>query len=169
MKARIPVVAFFVLAAGIFMYSGMTLQEKRGGAQERQEMESLIKKELLAFHNQPFPAPQRNIFVRQRISDQRNEISPLTPGNFQMPDTADSPVQEQTEAINVEFNLNYIGYVKSGDRVVALILLEGESYAVESGDVLESGLTVGEISPDDIEIIGSDSISRRIMLEGEQR
>ncbi len=169
MKARVSIIAFFILASGIFLYSGITQQEKGGESREQQETGSLIKKELLALRNKPFSAPQRNIFVRQRMSSQRNDDSPLAPRNFQMPNTGESPNQEQTETKNIGFNLNYIGYVKSGDRVVALILLEGEAYAVESGDVFGAGLTVGEISPEDIEIIGSDSTSKKIILEGERR
>lgn len=65
-------------------------------------------------------------------------------------------------------DVKYIGYVKSEKRVVALIILEGQTYAVESGDVLEMDVTIGEITPDDMEIIDQGSEPKRINLEGEK-
>ena len=64
--------------------------------------------------------------------------------------------------------MKYIGYVKSGNRVVALVIFEGDTYAVESGDVLEMGLTIGDITPDELEIIDRGSEPVRINLEGEK-
>jgi Tfp pilus assembly protein PilP len=167
MKAKISLLAFFVLASGILLHSGLSQKSEATESQEKQEKGSLIRKDLLVLQDKKFPSPQRNIFVRQRARTQQNETSPATSGNFQTSNPGASSSQEETLSKDVAVNLNYIGYVKSGDRVVALILLEGEAYAVESGDVLVIGVTIGEITPDDIEIIGSDSVSRRIKLEGE--
>jgi Tfp pilus assembly protein PilP len=64
--------------------------------------------------------------------------------------------------------VKYIGYVKSGKKVVALILIGSETYAVESGDVLEVGMTIGKITPDDMEIFNQGSEPIRINLEGER-
>jgi hypothetical protein len=52
--------------------------------------------------------------------------------------------------------------------VVALIILEGNTYAVESGDVLEMGVSIGEITPDYMEINDRGSEPIRINLEGEK-
>lgn len=167
MRAKISLLAFFVFASGIFLYSGVLQEKNTKGLLEMQETGSLIKKELLNIQNKRFPSPRRNIFLRQRVSMSQNEISPSTGGDLRMPNAEDSPSRKETEQEKIGFHLNYIGYVRSGDRVVALILWEGEVYPVESGDVLEGGVAIGEISPDDIEIIGPDSVSRRIKLEGE--
>ena len=124
MRVRISVLAFFVLVSGIFLYSGISQKRDKREFQEIQETGSLIRKDLLDFQNKIFPSPQRNIFVRQRVSHQQDEISPSARGNFQMPNAEDSPPQGEAENQNSDFNLNYIGYVKSGARVVALVLLE---------------------------------------------
>ncbi len=79
-----------------------------------------------------------------------------------------TPDQEKAVMEVDRFNVKYIGYVRSGERVVALILLGSKSYAVESGDILETGLTIGEITPDDIEISSQGSEPQRINLEGEK-
>ena len=78
-----------------------------------------------------------------------------------------SPEQKMAAEEAVRTNVQYIGYVQSGDRVVALIILEGQTYAVESGDVLEGGVTIGEITPDDLEIMDRGSQPERIRIEGE--
>ena len=39
---------------------------------------------------------------------------------------------------------------------------------IESGDVLEMDVTIGEITPDDMEIISQGSEPKRINLEGEK-
>jgi Tfp pilus assembly protein PilP len=72
------------------------------------------------------------------------------------------------ESESLRMNVQYIGYVQSGNKVVALIILEGQTYAVESGDILETGVTIGKITPDDLEIIDSGSEPLRINLEGEE-
>ena len=136
--------------------------------QEQEETGSLIRKELLVPQNREFPPPGRNIFVRRGGSPQPNEAIPSEGGNFRTSGSGDSSPRQEEVSKDVAFNLNYIGYVESGDKVVALVLWEGEAYAVESGDVLAAGVTVGDITPDDIEIIDSDSVSRRIKLEGER-
>ena len=115
-------------------------------------------------------SPKRNIFTRQRSSQGVDEFSPL--GDFQSPllkpGQQPTPDQEIAAMEANSVNVQYIGYVQSGRRVVALIILEGQTYAVESGDVLETGLTIGEITPDDMEIINRGSEPIRINLEGEK-
>jgi hypothetical protein len=81
-----------------------------------------------------------------------------------------SPIQpgSKNETTEISINVTYIGYVNSEERVIALIILDGETYAVESGDLLEGGIHIGEITPDDIEIIGPDTESNKVKLEGEK-
>jgi hypothetical protein len=52
--------------------------------------------------------------------------------------------------------------------MVALIVFEGDALAVEKGEVISEGVKIGEITPEEIEIIGSDSQKRRYYLEGER-
>lgn len=167
MKAKLSLLVFVAFVSGIFLYSDPSQKKDARESQQQQETGSLIRKDLLVPKNRKFPPPQRNIFVRQRMSSQPNETSSLPAGNYQMSNSETPSSQQETSSEDVTFNLTYIGYVESGNRIVALILWEGETYAVESGDVLTGGITIGEITPDDLEIIDSDSVSRRIKLEGE--
>lgn len=137
---------------------------------EKKEQNSLIRKDLLIPPQKSLPSPKRNIFSKRRASSGANEFSPS--GDFPSPRQKSgqntSPDQKSAPTEEVRINVLYIGYVQSGNRVVALIILEGQTYAVESGDVLETGLTIGEITPDDMEIMAQSSEPIRINLEGEK-
>ena len=166
-KFGIPVL-IFILAASL-LFPGKFPQNKKEKAQEIKEHKSLIRKELLTSLNKTLIPPKRNIFTRQRAGAIANEIS--SSGDFQAfqaPGQKKSPDQQETAIEETRINVNYIGYVKSGKRVVALIIFEGETYAVESGDVLEMGLTIGDITPDKMEIINLGSEPIKINLEGEK-
>lgn len=147
------------------LYPGIAPQNKEQKAQEKKEEKSLIMKDLLVPPDKTLTPPKRNIFTRQRASTVMDNS--YLPGNFQSPEQKKSPVQQESAVEKVGINVQYIGYVKSGKRVVALIILGGEIYAVESGDVLETGMTIGEITPDDMEIFDKGSEPKRISLEGE--
>ena len=150
--------------------SGMSPQEKSEKAAEKNRQKSLVMKELLRPSKKSLAPPKRNIFTRQRGNPSADSFS--ASGDFlspeQTPEQGMNPDQKKTVVEEDRFNVKYIGYVRSGERVVALILLGSKSYAVESGDILETGLTIGEITSDDIEISSQDSPPQRINLEGEK-
>ncbi len=62
-------------------------------------------------------------------------------------------------------NIKYIGYVVSCEKIVALIIIDGNALAVEKGETISEGAKVGEITPEEIEIIGPDSEKRKYSLE----
>lgn len=166
MKVIAKALLFLFVPVYFYVYPG-TLQ--KGQQQENQERKSLILKELLEPSEKTLPVPKRNIFTRQRGRSAGEEVSP----RGDLPITGEgaigesSPVQKKAAAEKPRTNVQYIGYVQSGKKVVALIILEGQTYAVESGDVLEMGVTIGEITPDDLEMMDQDNQSERIRLEGE--
>ncbi len=154
-----------LFASGV-LYPGVFLQNKKEKVQGKKELKSLIKKELLVPPDKTLPPPKRNIFTRQRASAALDEISPFE--NIQT-SVRKKLADEQKPAVEeIRTSVKYIGYVKSGERVVALILVAGESYAVESGDILEAGVTIGKVTPDDMEIFDKGPEPRKINLEGER-
>jgi hypothetical protein len=157
---------FLFLFVSSLMYPGILQQDSD---RKQQEPKSLIMKELLVPRAKSLPPPKRNIFTRQRPgSGARKFDSPEgfpSPGQIQGKNV--SPDQNKKTEEEVRINVRYIGYVQSGKKVVAVIILEGQTYAVESGDILDMGVTIGEITPDDLEIIDKSSQSKRIRLEGE--
>ncbi len=158
-------VSICFIAMGV-LYPGKLPQNEKEKVQKIKERKSLVMKELLMPPKKSLSPPKRNIFTRQRAGPGPNEFS--RPGDFQSPLQEKSPDQQKSAVEEVQINVKYIGYVQSEKRVVALIILEGQTYAVESGDVLETGVTIGEITPDDMEIIDQGSEPKRINLEGEK-
>lgn len=162
-------VASFLLVTSI-LYSGIAPQDKSEEGQDKNERKSLIMKELLKPSKKSLAPTKRNIFTRQRGNPRANEFSPS--GDFLSPEQTSgqelTPGQKKTAMEKDRINAKYIGYVQSGERVVALILIGSRAYAVESGDILETGMTIGEITPDDIEISIQGSEPQRISLEGEK-
>jgi hypothetical protein len=165
-KATMAVILSLLFFVPSFI-SPKALQQEQG--QKKQERKSLVLKELLTPPQKTLLPPKRNIFTRQRANTSPGEF--LSEGNTVLSGQAsirqNSPEQKMAAGEAARANAQYIGYVQSGDRVVALIILEGQTYAVESGDVLEGGVTIGEITPDDLEIMDRDGQSERIRIEGE--
>ena len=65
-------------------------------------------------------------------------------------------------------NIRYIGYIVFGEKIVALIIIDGNALAVEKGEMINERIKVGKITPDEIEIMGPDSKKRKYSLEGEK-
>jgi len=165
-KTKFPVKILLIFLVWSLLYPGIQQQDQN---QKERERKSLIMKELLTPRKKSLPPPRRNIFTRQRKNAVAGEFSPRedfsSPG--QTPKQGTSAGQKQAAEVETGVSVQYIGYVRSGERVVALIILQGQTYAVESGDVLEMGVTIGEITPEDLEILGQGSQTKRIRLEGE--
>jgi hypothetical protein len=157
-------ICFIVSSA---LYSGVYLQKKKEKVQEKKERTSLVRKDLLKSTKEPLPPIKRNIFTRQRMTIPGGGDNSVLE-DFRRPGQKQSADSQPAEAEQVRIDVKYIGYVQSGEKVVALIILGGNTYAVESGDVLEMGVSIGEITPDDMEIIDRGSEPIRIDLEGEK-
>ena len=65
------------------------------------------------------------------------------------------------------FGLRYIGYVKSGQKITALILFEGEALAVDVGEEIAEDVSISKITLENITMIGPDQEPRTFPLEGE--
>jgi hypothetical protein len=81
------------------------------------------------------------------------------------PTGEDVPTEVVTPAFNI--NLRYIGFIVSARRLVALILLDGQAFAVAEGEVVSEGVRIGKISVEEIEVVLPDSSTRKFSLEGE--
>ena len=65
-----------------------------------------------------------------------------------------------------DLNIRYIGYIVSDEKIVALIIFDGNTLAVEKGEMINKKVKVGKITPEEIEFIGPDSEKRKYSLEG---
>jgi hypothetical protein len=168
MKAKAWVLVSAILFFAVFVCAGSRQEAQESTPRKAKGQTSLVRKDLLQPTRKQLSPPLRNIFTRQRISSSGEGSEYF--GEEQRLSPRGTPFQAVSENQNAEISINvkYIGYVNSEKRVIALIILNGETYAVESGDMLEGGVHIGEITPDDIEVIGPDSESNKVKLEGEK-
>lgn len=128
----------------------------------------LVRKDLLEPTRKRLLPPQRNIFTRQRMIPRGGEEEFFNTERMPSPGGTTFQPGSKNDNAEIAMDVKYIGYVNSEQRVIGLIVLSGEIYAVESGELLEGGIHIGEITPDDIEIIGPDSEPNKVKLEGEK-
>jgi hypothetical protein len=170
MKARIIRLAFFILflSAGLCLWAGEEKLQKQG--LETGGEKSLIRKDLLLREKTELGNPVRNIFALSRSSNreiQGNEAN-LQPSQHQGQHQDPALPNKYEASSSLPVNIRYIGYVISADKIVALIVFEGNALAVENGELISDGVKIGKITAEEIEIVGSGSQKRRYYLEGEK-
>jgi|GEM_PF-1031900 len=151
-----------------------TRQESQEERETRLQESSLIRMDLLKKNDQPLSPPLRNIFAPYR-----GGVQPGKPGQFLDPegDEIDEPDEEaaaqpEEDVIRqgpAQVDLRYIGYVRSMDRTIAVIMFQGQPLAVHAGEMIEEGVTIVTITPEELVFQGADEVSRTVALEGEDR
>jgi hypothetical protein len=132
----------------------------------KDKAESFIRMDLLSSEMKPMPSPRRNIFTvgRAGIEDELSQEAI----EERMGEIQNSQItQSQGENSFSSLNLRYLGYVRSGRKIVGLIVFQGEALAVVEGDVISEGFAVGHINPEEIEVFGPDSKPVTFSIEGE--
>ncbi|MBC8358226.1 MAG: hypothetical protein ISS41_03605 [Candidatus Aminicenantes bacterium] len=164
MKTKKIVSAFFLLFLGVFLANGEGQEKLQKIEAGEKGTKSLIRKELLLKKKIKLEPPQRNIFSVHKTDRQEKREDISRPqqnpsGNPAFSREAPSPGQLQ---------IRYVGYVISGEKVIALIIFRGNTLAVEKGEMISEGVKVGEITSAAIEIVSSNSEKRKFPLEGEK-
>ncbi len=162
MKAKEITLAFFIL----FLSIGLSIWAGEEKLQKKALEKGLIRKDLLLREKIELGNPARNIFTLRRSVNREIEKNPVKLRQNQQQNPTLPGKYEASSSLPL--NIRYIGYVISDDKMVALIVFEGDALAVESGEVISEGVKIGKITPEEIEIIGSDSQKRRYYLEGER-
>jgi len=166
MKAKEITSAFFILflSIGLSVWAGEEKLQEKG--LEKGGEKSLIRKDLLLREKIELGNPVRNIFtLRRSVSREIQRNQAKLQQNQQQNPTLPNKYEASS---SLPVNIRYIGYVISADKMVALIVFEGNALAVERGELISEGVKIGKITPEEIEIVGSDSQKRRYYLEGEK-
>ncbi len=144
----------FCLAAG--------QEDNRKQKAGQKERESLIRKELLYRGRRELKPPKRNIFSAQSsgVGDEHLETLGVPQGL--------QPNESTVEASSSTLTLRYIGYIDSDQRIVALIIFEGQAVAVEEGERISEQYTVGKITTKKLEVIGPGNEIENFSLEGDE-
>jgi hypothetical protein len=156
--------AFFI----IFLSFGLAFWAEEGQSRKKEttkgEEKSLIKKELLSKTKRKLAPARRNIFSLRRGGNEETRIVPNDPRTT-VQKTARS---NEGESSRSQVNIRYIGHIRSGQKIVALIVYEDTAIAVEKGEMISEGVQIGDVTPAYIEIVGPDSVRRKYTLEGEK-
>jgi Tfp pilus assembly protein PilP len=152
----------FVLCLGPALWAGERYLQEKAAAKD--EKKSLIKKELLLRTKQKLSPPRRNIFSLRRTESGETRVLPNNP----QPVQRKTPGITEEESSGLQMHIRYIGHIRSGKKIVALIILEDAALAVEKGEMISEGVQIGDITPEYIEVIGPDSVRKKYTLEGEK-
>lgn len=155
----------WLFACSSLLFGGVK-QEPQNADSVKTDGASFIRMDLLSAEKRPMPRSVRNIFTVGRSSAVEN-ISPeaIEEKRQEMRNSQNPRSQEENSVLTL--NLRYLGYVFSRQKIVGLIVFEGEALAVVQGESLTEDFTVGRISPEEIEILGPDSKPMMFAIEGE--
>ena len=157
----LSLVLFLFFAA--FISSQDKNQEKE---EEKRPPVGLIRKDLLTHEIKKLDPPKRNIFIP-------NSSGRLEVDEFEEKNERQLAEQQNIEALEAEqllthpLGLRYIGYVKSAQKITALILFEGEALAVDVDEEIAEGVRISKITLEDITVIGPAQEPWKFPLEGE--
>ncbi|NIM90980.1 MAG: hypothetical protein GTO17_08535 [Candidatus Aminicenantes bacterium] len=128
---------------------------------------NLIRKDLLFEKEERLRRPRRNIFSPQAVSKIQAESPPEDAETSQkLPSLSSEGSVGGSEGIKPD--LRYLGYVKSGQKITALVFFEGEALVVVEDEMIRVGIRIGKVTSEEIELIGADSQKWKYSLEGEE-
>jgi hypothetical protein len=162
MRAKTPLACFALFLFAASLLCGQDKTPKKRDAVEG-EGKSLVLKDLLLKEKKRLPQPLRNIFSPRTtgLGQSRSRGLGIPQGLHKNPDTVGP------EPSRASLNLSYIGYILSGEKIIALIVLEGDILYVEKGDTIQEGIRIGEITASEIEVIGPGSEKKKFMIQGD--
>lgn len=161
-EKRVWAFLFFFFCVAFWMMNGKERIDRE--KPESEAKKSLIRKELLFTEKKELKPPRRNIFS-PRSSGIREEAPEALRTSRGLQETGDD---FEDDASLPSFNLRYIGYIDSGQRIIALVIFEGQAMVVEEDERISEQLQVGKITTKEIEIIGPGAERRKYSLEGEE-
>jgi Tfp pilus assembly protein PilP len=160
-------------AAGIFLIISLGVMSAPAGAEEKAAARSgvqkvlkpLVRTEWLQKKSGPAAPVKRDIFSPQGASGS-DAITPI-----EAPEKAaeSRKAKVEAESVAVSFNLRYVGYIQSKQKVVGLILLDGQALAVEEGDSVGQGFKILKISAKEMEVEEPSGKLVTLALEGGQK
>lgn len=154
-----------VLAAALLGFGAFA--EEKAPAAKTPAATPLVRTDLLIV-----PPPEPAAAIRDIFSPGRAVAVPaaVAPGLAEPSDEEDPGPEGAPEAAPVEpaLDITYIGYVRSGGKMVALVFSDGLALAVAEGEEVFPGIKVEKIGPDRIDLVESDGKRTSVPIQGEQ-
>jgi hypothetical protein len=125
-----------------------------------QKDKPLVRKDLLVFGRPETAPPLRDIFRPAAAAAPARAIRPA------FKQAAAVPAPEAPPAFNL--NISYIGSVKSGGQMLALILRGGQTESVRQGDEIIPGYKVVSLTSEAIVVQGPTGETRTFQKQGDR-
>ena len=122
----------------------------------------LVRKDLLVFGSGEIAAPVRDIF-RPKTS------APPAVRRAGGPSTKSASVTQPDTPPSFNLNLSYIGSIKSGGQIIALVLRNGQTVSVGEGDEIAPGYKVVGVTAEAIVIQGPNSERKTFPRQGDRQ
>lgn len=168
MKAKRLVPLAFLFSFCV-LFSAETSDVKSQNKESPQTgIKNLIRKDLLMKERKKLEPSKRNIFAPKTYQMGKVDFEALREEQNDLLIKRGNETFIANQDLSANLDLRYIGFVKSGKKIVALILFEGQTMAVQKGDVISEGFTIGNITLKEIEILGPNSTQKKYSLEGEK-
>lgn len=150
------------LSVGLFFLAGEGKPNKK--EPEERTVKSLIRKELLLKEKGELGPSRRNIFYPYNSGMDKTDRNAAW---FRNNPQEGAPAFEEKDP-SLTLDIRYIGYIISKEKIIALIMFRGSVLAVEKGEMIDMNIQAGEITTEELEIIGANSEKRKYPLEGER-
>ena len=157
-----PVLAILCLVSSLAP-SPQETRAKKTPEQIAGESKPIVRKDLLVFSKGQIPPPRRDIF-RPRFYGVP-AASTGFPGRPQAPKPRAPKVEAPPAFV---LNLVYVGSVRSGGKIVALVIRDGQTMPVAEGDEVVPGYKVVRVTPDEIEVEGPNSERKTFSRQGDR-
>jgi hypothetical protein len=156
-----------ILLAAVLIPAAAPAQKKADAA-KKPDPAPLVRVDLLGVPPAEPAAPIRSIFSPGRAIATPEPVPPAEISDAPVEDGAGLETPEGASPEQPASDLAYVGYVRSGRKVVALVISGGQALAVAEGEEVVPGLKVEKIGPDRIEVVGPDGKRMSVPVQGEQ-
>jgi len=145
---------WFLAGAAVLVFA-QTPETKKPGP--------LVRRDLIRTAAPVFPEIKRDLFSMARFSASFASGTPmaLSPADDQPP--ADEPAPPPPAVVR------YVGYIKYAtvDKPVAIVLINGEAWAVSEGEPIGNGWTAVRITEKEIELQNPEGKNQVFLYQGE--
>lgn len=145
---------WFLAGAAVLVFA-QTPETKKSGP--------LVRRDLIRTAAPVFPEIKRDLFSMARFSASFASGTPmaLSPADEKPP--ADEPVPPPPAVVR------YVGYIKYAtvDKPVAIVLINGEAWAVSEGEPIGNGWTAVRITEKEIELQNPEGKNLVFLYQGE--
>ena len=160
--------------SGSINLSGQERDSQEAGQEAKaitREVSSLVKKNLLPSLDPALATARRDLFrpsslmAENRVSDNEEEMADddMMPDRLTAWQSAGGFQTDQSNTSLLEsLDFIYSGLIFSGQKALALILIDGQALALAEGEEIIPGLRLDKITPEEVLIRDSQGNSRKI-------